>query len=111
MKRGRLQAKDIADARVLAIVSSVGDQRRRAEGGGGVTFTDDVQGNLPEFHPKVVLAKLDSLVRRRLLSGCACGCSGSFKLTASGEDALVASGVKINARWKRWMENEFTEGV
>lgn len=36
-------------------------------------------GNLPE---KVVLAKLRGLVKRGMITGCACGCRGDFELPA-----------------------------
>lgn len=31
------------------------------------------------FPPKVVMAKLRSMIRRGLMDGCACGCRGDFR--------------------------------
>lgn len=40
----------------------------------------DVQDALPDVPPKVVLAKLRSMIKRKLLNGCTCGCRGDFEL-------------------------------
>ncbi len=37
-----------------------------------------------EVPPKVVLAKLHALLRRKLITGCACGCRGDFNITEAG---------------------------
>lgn len=39
----------------------------------------DIQAAMSEFPPKVVLAKLRSMVKRQILSGCDCGCRGDFQ--------------------------------
>lgn len=65
MKNGRMQAKDLADADVLAAVRSS-------------STLWDIPAAFPSAPPKVVLAKLASLVRRGVLDGCACGCRGDF---------------------------------
>ncbi len=36
-----------------------------------------------------LLAKLDALIRRGLLTGCACGCRGDFGLTEKGRLLLA----------------------
>jgi hypothetical protein len=41
-----------------------------------------VQEQFPDFPPKVVTAKLGSLVRRKVLDGCTCGCRGDFEILA-----------------------------
>jgi len=40
------------------------------------------------FPDKVVLAKMRSLIKRGLVSGCACGCRGDFQITAKGAKTL-----------------------
>lgn len=76
MKNGKLQAKDISDAEMM-------DALARTRGMNGVpewSARSDVEGALPSFPPKVVLAKLASLVRRGVIDGCTCGCRGDFEL-------------------------------
>lgn len=73
-----MQAKDISDKVALAALS-------KARGLHGVprwSSLSDVQAALAQFPPKVVLAKLRSMVKRRVISGCACGCRGDFELGA-----------------------------
>lgn len=42
----------------------------------------------PHIPANVLLAKLDRLVRRGLLRGCACGCRGDFELTSKGNQLI-----------------------
>lgn len=68
-----IQAKHIDDAAILAII----DETREREG--RWTFTWDIEAALANIPPKVVLAKLRSMVRRGVIDGCACGCRGDFQ--------------------------------
>lgn len=43
----------------------------------------------PDTPPKVVTAKLRKLIRRRLATGCTCGCRGDFAVTTLGYHALI----------------------
>lgn len=52
----------------------------------GTCLVWDVERAFPEFPRKVVRAKLDKLVRKGLLDGCACGCRGDFQATARGRE-------------------------
>lgn len=65
----RVQAKDVPDAVFLD---------RPATGGTDSLFA--VRDAHPEFPPKVLRAKMASLVRRGLIKGCACGCRGDFTI-------------------------------
>lgn len=65
-----MQAKDISDLEILSQLSSL-ESRPRFKW-------------LPHLPPKVLLAKMKSLIKRGLVSGCACGCRGDFLLTVSG---------------------------
>lgn len=42
----------------------------------------------PEAPDKLVLAKMRQLIRRGLVSGCACGCRGDFEITERGRECL-----------------------
>ena len=70
----RPKASDIADAQILAIIRDVK--------GPYASMRMDIEERLPEFPPKVVLAKLHALVRRKVLDGCDCGCRGDFLIIA-----------------------------
>lgn len=83
------QAKDISDERILNILRA-GKVRRvmiRQPNGTwepGVVSEParlsltEVEEQLPGYPPKVVCAKLSALIRRGVIDGCACGCSGQF---------------------------------
>ena len=64
----QLQAKSISDDDVL----------RAIDAGHGSIWELESALNYP---PKVVLAKLRSLVKRGVLHGCTCGCRGDFRRT------------------------------
>lgn len=71
-----VQAKSITDEEVLRVV-------KRRSGYDSFVSAFEIQAELSSFPDKVVLAKLRSMVKRGLLSGCACGCSGNFRRTKS----------------------------
>ena len=62
------QAKDVPEAEVLRLVAAK------------VTTLWGLQKALSELPPKVVQAKLRAMVARKVLHGCACGCSGGFSI-------------------------------
>jgi hypothetical protein len=66
-----IQAKTLTDADVLKVIAKVG---------GSLFAIQDAFAPIPH---KVVLAKLRSMVKRKLLDGCDCGCRGDFKPRAS----------------------------
>lgn len=43
----------------------------------GANFTE-VMAMVPDFPEKVVRAKLKSLIRRKVIDGCDCGCRGDY---------------------------------
>lgn len=77
-----MQAKDLPDETMLAALAAV----RGAHGVPQWSALWDVQGQLASVPPKVVLAKLRSMIKRKLISGCACGCRGDFELR--GEESI-----------------------
>jgi hypothetical protein len=83
----KAQAKDLPDAAVLAAVDALtgeGSEYRTAH-------LWHVWEKFPKVPPKVVLAKLRALVRKRLVEGCDCGCRGDFTLLPAGRELLAAT--------------------
>lgn len=70
----RLQAKHIADDAVLAVIDKVQRESFRWTTVGELCSAIDMP-------MKVILAKCSSMIRRELIRGCACGCSGNFERT------------------------------
>lgn len=68
-----MKAADISDAQLLALIPSIKSRVNAAS-----LWT--LQEALPQYPPKVVQAKLKSMVKRKLLTGCACGCRGDFRV-------------------------------
>lgn len=74
------QAKDIADAEILAAIRAARDETI------GWAATWDVLEQLGSYPPKVVLAKLSSCVRRGVIGGHVCSmrlnalCRGDFEI-------------------------------
>lgn len=75
-----MKAADIDDVEILGVI-----ERLCAETGSW-TFTYHVAASYPSVPPKVVAAKLSKLLRRGLVTGCACGCRGDWELTTKGRD-------------------------
>lgn len=48
----------------------------------------------PTIPSKVIMAKLRGLIRRGLITGCACGCRGDFELTDKGRVLLNSEETK-----------------
>lgn len=76
MKRGRVQAKDLSDAQVLEGIVAT----RGRNGVPRWSTLWDMQAHLAAFPSKVVLAKLRSMIKRKVIGGCACGCRGDFEV-------------------------------
>lgn len=68
-----IQAKHVPDAAVLAIVDGIREREDRW------THTWDLEPAFPGVPPKVLRAKMASLIRRGILEGCTCGCRGDFQ--------------------------------
>lgn len=76
-----VQAKNIADTDILTII-------RRHRASGDYTSLWHLVAELdPQFPWKVVRAKIASMMRRRLIEGCSCGCgSPMWELDADGRE-------------------------
>jgi len=64
----KLQAKTLTDADVIKVIARVG---------GSLFAIQDAFAPIPH---QVVLAKLRSMLKRKLLTGCDCGCRGDFSV-------------------------------
>src|SRR5437899_2913587 len=53
------------------------------------TCTWHLQTWYPDTPPKVLQAKARQLIKRGLLDGCTCGCSGQYEITAKGHAFLA----------------------
>ncbi len=89
----RFQAKDIPDLGFLSLVEQM--MREKADSGGFRYGTGRYDGSpwimwgeicaaMPDVPAKVVLAKANQLIKRKLLDGCGCGCRGDFHVTERG---------------------------
>ena len=67
------QTKDVADVDVVRAIVALGPPASL------YALRDRLA--LP---PRLVANKLDSMIRRGLVDGCACGCRGDFVLTDAG---------------------------
>lgn len=77
-----MQAKDVSDEVMLNALAIT----RGRHGVERWSSLWDVQEALPKIPPKVVLAKLKSMVKRKIIDGCTCGCRGDFELVSDLSD-------------------------
>lgn len=88
-----MQAKDIPEQPILEYLARIasGEFFYRQDIGLGrqayrsatwfAGFENSVQNAMPAgTPPKVALAKMRAMVRKKLVIGCACGCRGDFQL-------------------------------
>jgi hypothetical protein len=73
-----MQAKDIPDEAIYSAIESIIKRRNSSIGASRWDIGEAI--GAPE---KVLLAKLDKMVRRNKLNGCACGCRGDFSVRAT----------------------------
>lgn len=79
-----MQAKDVPDLPVLEFLAALGTCGNWYEG-----CDNSVLNAMPDGTPaKVALAKMRSLIKRGLVSGCPCGCRGDFEITQKGSDSI-----------------------
>jgi hypothetical protein len=67
-----LQAKHITDEQILKVIDDVRANERRW------THLRDLEKAL-ELPTKILRAKAGSMIRRKVITGCACGCRGDFE--------------------------------
>lgn len=84
-----MKCSDIPSDPILRFLSNL-DRSSTSFPGHPHSIAISMPAGLPE---KLVLAKMRGLIRRGLVSGCACGCRGDFKLTEKGR-SRTDSGVE-----------------
>lgn len=98
VKNDRMQAKDVGEERVLSFIATQRLTPWPTVGGdppscGRWVFMHELAAEMPSVPHRVLVAKLRSLRRRRLINACLCGCRGDLELTASGE-YVIGGGVE-----------------
>lgn len=93
MKNGRLQCKDIPTVPVLLFLAEVA---ARGTCHGATAGHHDLlprEGYMPTVRDvpqlaalpeRLLLAKMEMLIRAKLVDGCSCGCRGDFEITGKG---------------------------
>lgn len=82
MTRGKVQCKDIADGPLLRFIA--GKQREK----GAWVNTWDFEPPYSDLPDNLFRAKMGQLMKRRLVTGCNCGCRGDYELTNKGREYL-----------------------
>lgn len=85
-KQSKYQCKDIPE---LPILEFLFKNKGNFVGYDTVDLLD-IKESMPKNLPthKLILAKMDKLIKKGLVFGCACGCSGDFKISNLGESVL-----------------------
>lgn len=99
----RLQAKDLDDRLVLAAVHKLAMAPRPNAWGDPPywVFAWDLEKELGlENTGRLLLAKCEALIKKKLLDGCPCGCRGDFELTRAGR-ALLDAPVSTSAQGRK----------
>lgn len=85
-----MQCKDIPDAPILRFLEQMNGRR-------ATWFDYDPRPENTVLHampsgtpPKLVLAKMRMMIRRKIVDGCPCGCRGDFVITDSGKAMLLS---------------------
>lgn len=68
-----MKAADITDEQIYQAIDKI-----RAEKQQYVAYLWDMREQFPTVPPKILQAKLKTMVNKRRLEGCACGCRGDF---------------------------------
>lgn len=71
-----MQTKDVPDHVMLDAIMAT----RGRHGVPQWSTLWDIEGHLPGLPKKVVRSKLRSLIKRRIIDGCTCGCRGDFEI-------------------------------
>jgi hypothetical protein len=100
MTDNAMQCKDIPDVPVLEFLENRKLSQLPFPGAPGTLlvrndgslFANSVQHAMPATAPlKLMRAKMASLIKRKLVNGCVCGCRGDFELTDKGRAHLAAA--------------------
>jgi hypothetical protein len=83
-----MQCKDMEDAPLLAFIA------RKQDDLGGSVMSLGFEPPYSDLPDKLLRAKLGNLIGRGLADGCACGCSGNYKVTDKGIEFIVSGGAR-----------------
>lgn len=83
-----MQCKDIPDTPILRFLAELPPNQTATY---GESFgRPSVSAAMPVCVPdKLARAKMGQMIRRGVVDGCACGCSGGFHITQKGRDELA----------------------
>lgn len=84
MKNGRPQAKDIPDKAFLDVVDDIEKREHRW------SFNSDLEDRLG-FPNALIRAKARALIRRKMITGCPCGCRGDYEIAVNGRGRLTGT--------------------
>lgn len=75
-----MQCKDIMDRPILEFLNTLDNWGTLFPG-----FDNSVSLAMPKETPeKLVMAKMNMMIRRGVVSGCTCGCRGDYEITENG---------------------------
>ena len=81
-----MQCKDIPDRPILEFLKRhIGQWCTHGIGYSMPTIADAMPDHTPK---KLQMAKMGQLIKRGLISGCACGCRGDYEITQKGIEYL-----------------------
>lgn len=82
-----MQCKDIPD---LPILEFLNQNPEKWHNWFGDEYPNSVTHAMPNGIPdKLIIAKMEMLIRRGLADGCTCGCRGDFVITSKGIEYLT----------------------
>lgn len=87
-KSKRIQCKDIPTAAILTFLATLNNQAATfypLDVSNSIWKSLETPGNVPRC---VLRKKMENLIRKGLVEGCACGCRGDFRLTFKGMSRL-----------------------
>jgi len=80
--RKLIQSKHVPEVPILRSLAALP--------GGETANLEDILNHRSGYPVKAVKERLNSLIRRKLITGCTCGCRGEFAITEAGKAALTA---------------------
>lgn len=105
MPNFKLQAKHLPDLSMLTTIAAISAAKKDESYSKDVApwvMIWELERVMPHVPEKVIRAKMKSLLRRKLIEGCSCGCRGDYYLLPKGYAylELILSGFKRKKRRK-----------
>jgi hypothetical protein len=88
VKHGRIQAKDVPELPLLRVLAEH-PLDPHSHWDYQFSVRPSVFRDVPGIPDKVRRAKLDAMARRKLVTGCGCGCRGDWMITKLGLAVLA----------------------